>query len=158
MFSKQGLVYASVLLVVVVSLALSLPYFLAFQRSRFISPKVRPAVRAVVEAELWSKVTDAYWEDEMENQFRYIANNTPDKIEFLKGILLCCELDGLRAITFGELVANDAALLRDALTNLGQSSQGYPFSRKQLDNIQIWIRQLEILEQMNAEQASASSQ
>src|SRR5215207_1113196 len=100
MFSKKFMVWVCIVLAIAVSVAFVLAHALAYQRSRFASARVRPAVRAVVEAQVWSKVTGAYWENEIENQFRNVSGSPRDRIEFLKGILLCCELDSLRAITF----------------------------------------------------------
>jgi hypothetical protein len=77
---------------------------------------VRPAARAVLNAYYLSKLTGAYWENELENQAERVALlKQIERLDFYRVILLNCELDTTKAMVFSANVKPDAIALRNDL-------------------------------------------
>jgi hypothetical protein len=110
------------------------------------SPLVSPAIRSVYGAYLRSKVTGAYWENEMLVQSQYVSKlNIDDRLEFYRAILLNCDLDTSRAFQFAELVGADAHALRKNLEDF-RDSNSIAHSEDTAKVIEGWIEELKILE------------
>jgi hypothetical protein len=114
-----------------------------------ISPTVRPAVEAVLRAQVWSKISGSYWEDEMVSRAQIVsALPKRDRLDFYRVIVLTCELDTSRATLFCQLVAKDAELLRRDLVALKESLKFARLSTTQQKEVVDWIDELKVITEM----------
>ena len=115
-----------------------------------ISPAVRPATEAVLRAQLWSRISGSYWENEMENQARIVSTlSDHERIEFFRVILLSCELDTSSATLFSQLVGKDAESLRRDLRNLKESAEFGRLSATQQKEVVAWIDELKVVAELH---------
>src|SRR3954471_2260074 len=83
------------------------------RRTTGLSPRVIPAVEAVLRAQVWTRIFGGYWENEMEDKAGFVSTLPErDRLAFFRVIILSCELDTSRATLFCELVGKDADSLR----------------------------------------------
>lgn len=116
-----------------------------------ISPTVRPAAEAVLRAQLWSRVSGSYWENEMETKARFVATLLErDRLDFFRVILLSCDLDTSRATLFSELVSKDAESLRCDLRSLKDSAEFGSLSATQQKEVVDWIDELKVVAELNS--------
>lgn len=114
-----------------------------------ISPTVRPATVAVLRAQLWSRISGSYWENEMEDRALFVSTLPErDRLDFYRVILLACKLDTSRATLFSQLVAKDAEPLRRDLLALKDSSEFARFSATQQKEVIGWIDQLKVVAEL----------
>ena len=111
-----------------------------------ISPVVRPATEAVLRAQLWSRISGGYWENEMEARVRFVSTLPErERLDFFRVILLTCKLDTSRATIFCQLVGGDAESLRRDLRSLKDSSEFDRLSATQREEVVAWIDELKVV-------------
>lgn len=121
------------------------------RRTAGISPTVRLAVEAVLRAQLWSRISGAYWENEMEDRARFVATLPErDRLDFFRVILLSCDLDTSRATIFSQLVGKDAESLRRDLRSLKDSAEFIRLSATQQKEVVAWIDELKVVAELHS--------
>lgn len=114
-----------------------------------ISPAVRPAAEAVLRAQLWSRISGGYWENEMEDRARFVSTLPErDRLDFFRVILLSCDLDTSRATLFSQLVGKDAESLRHDLRSLKDSAEFGRLSATQQKEVVAWIDELMVVAEL----------
>lgn len=121
------------------------------QKIRWVDMKVRSAVRGVVIAQMKSRITGEYWENEMVDQFNMISNcGALHRIEFLKGVILTCPVEDSRATVFSGLVGKEPVLLKQSLIEFKKTSRFRELPASQCEEVDSWIGKLEILAEQQA--------
>jgi hypothetical protein len=121
------------------------------RRTTGMSATVRPSVEAVLRAQLWSRVSGGYWENEMEAKALFVSTLPErDRLDFFRAILLTCELDTSRATLFSELVGKDAESLRRDLRGLKDSAEFGRLSAKQQKEVVAWIDELKVVAELHS--------
>lgn len=114
------------------------------------SSVARPALKAVLDEYLLSKVSGAYWENEMLRQEKFVAElSLQDRLNFYREILLACDLETSRALLFSEMVGKDAGALHQDLITLRGSYRYSTLSNVQRKRLLDWLTQTEILAHVN---------
>jgi len=115
-----------------------------------ISPVVRPATEAVLRAQLWSRISGSYWENEMEDRARFVSTLPErERLDFFRVILLSCELDTSRATLFSQLVGKDAESLRRDLRSLKDGAEFEHLSPTQRKEVAAWIDELKVVAELH---------
>lgn len=116
-----------------------------------ISPTVRPAAEAVLRAQLWSRISGSYWENEMEDRAQSVSTLPErDRLDFYRVILLTCKLDTSRATLFSQLVGKDAESLRRDLRSLKDSAEFGRLSATQQKEVVAWIDELKVVAELHS--------
>jgi hypothetical protein len=142
-------VFASKLLVacaVIVGVLLSAVFFFEpwiYRGSESASSAVRPAVRAVLSACLWSRLSGGYWESEMLRQSKLTANlPLQARLDFYREILLHCKVEASRGLLFLEVIGNDVEPMHQGLLTLRESSRFKDLSADQRKDVDAWADEL----------------
>ena len=116
-----------------------------------ISPVVRPATETVLRAQLWSRISGGYWENEMEDRARFVSTLPErERLDFFRVILLSCDLDTSRATLFSQLVGKDAESLRRDLRSLKDSAEFDRLSAAQQKEVVAWIDELKVVAELHS--------
>jgi len=157
--SRVPFIIGFMALAVLLLIAIALPDVWAYRETRELQPGSRPAARAVLKAYQWSKLTGSYWENEIVEQARSIATKPlEERLEFYRAIVLHCDLQTSKALTFVEVVGEDAAPLRDNLRELKASSQFARLSHDAQQSVEDWITEMEIISQQKREEQEQKEQ
>lgn len=133
------------------ALALVLCGFILFQtliagKIGAVSPAARPAIEAVMTAQLLSKISGSYWENEMIKQSTTVARlSLQERLDYFRTILLQSDLDTSRALVFVEAVGSDAEALHAHLISFKDGPLYGQLSPEQRHVVESWIRELEII-------------
>jgi len=120
------------------------------RRINDVSPTVGPAVEAVLKAHQWSRITGAYWENEMEDQAKRISTlSQSERLEFFRAMVLYCDLNDSRGTLFCELVAADAEALSQNLVAFKDKTAFQSLPSEQRTNVENWIREMRIVANQN---------
>jgi hypothetical protein len=134
-------------LLICLSLAMAMLWFYLQSRieNKTVTSAVRPAVKSVYRAYLLSRITGAYWENEMVLQSKHVSGLAlNDRLSFYRAILLNCDLDTSRAHSFAEIVSNDAVEFRQNLNDFLKTNVSH-VSDDQRRTVKAWIEELRIL-------------
>ena len=155
--SKRRLIVKRTLIVACIITGTALLCVAAFfkiwlgRKTAGMSPTVRPATEAVLRAQLWSRISGSYWENEMEARARFVSTLPErDRLDFFRVILLSCDLDTSRATLFSELVGKDAESLRHDLRNLKDSAEFGRLSSMQQKEVLAWIDELKVVAELHS--------
>lgn len=114
---------------------------------RHIPYQAQSAIRSILFKYNLSKITGDYWEDEMLVQWQYVSKMpVATRVDFLREIILNCEMESTKAMTFSEIALNDAAPLKSNLLMLISSKKYIELSKMQRQAIESWIKTLDVLE------------
>lgn len=117
-------------------------------KAKEVGPSVRPALQTVLRAYFWSKITGAYWENEMLRQAKSVAQlPLQERLDFYRETLLNCDLDTSRALLFVEIVGGDAASLHQNLLAFKQGSRYLNLSSHQQKHVEDWLIETQIVSQ-----------
>jgi len=116
------------------------------ERVADVPSSVRPALKAVLNAQLWTDLVGGYWDGEMLDQSKLIATlPQTDRVQFQSALVLYCNLDAERGEKFIDIVGNDASALEVHLKALRDNS-GANLSEAQRKSVDAWIVELGALQ------------
>jgi hypothetical protein len=108
-----------------------------------LEKSIRPSVSAVLRAQFFARFTGDYWENELDKQAIVIAKlGRAERLEYFKAVLVNCDLHTSKALTFSEIVGNDAESLRSLLLAYKQGAKYQELSEDQKGRVTQWISAL----------------